>query len=199
MGGCNDPPAPPGTLTLTGRNLITLVWDASPTTGACAAIGYLVYVGKTRGASDVGVFGTQLTTMSAPVPPGTYFVRVTAFNNTRKESAPSNEQIIVVPADGISGVWSGSVVGRSFGAQGGPLTYEFVESPSGEVVATDPNNRFPRLEGRRYGTTLLLDRVDGRNCERWTLIVNDDVMTGEARYSCALFIPIWTVNLKRVP
>jgi hypothetical protein len=198
-GGCTTAPGPPGTLTwspIPAVTTVTLTWGASPG-GACAPVGYLIYVGTARGASDVGVVGTTATTVSGSLPPGTYYARVTAFNHTG-ESAPSNEQIISVVGLGVSGTWTGSVIGRSLGAQGGPLTYVFIETANGTVTANDPARRFPPLSGFRSGNLLVLDRIDGINCERWTLTVTNNTIQGEARYSCAIVgVPIWTVNLSR--
>jgi hypothetical protein len=198
-GGCTRAPDPPGTLTwspIPAVTTVTLTWGASPG-GACVPVGYLVYVGTARGASNVGVVGTTATTIAGALPPGTYYARVTAFNHTG-ESAPSNEQIISVVGLGVSGAWTGSVIGRSLGAQSGPLSYVFVETADGTVTATDPNRRFPPLRGYRVGNTLVLDRVDGINCENWILTIANNTIQGEARYSCGITgVPIWTVSLSR--
>lgn len=88
------PPGPPGTLTwsVTG-GVVSLSWGAA--TGAAS---YVIDAGTVSGITDIGSFplAGSGTTFNAPVPPGTYFVRIRAVN-AAGSSAPSNEVTVVVP------------------------------------------------------------------------------------------------------
>jgi hypothetical protein len=87
-------PGAPGTLSASvASRVVSLSWGA-----ASGAASYVIEAGSVSGASDIGVFplaGTS-TTFSAPVPTGTYFVRMRAVN-AAGTSAPSNEVTVVVP------------------------------------------------------------------------------------------------------
>lgn len=87
-------PGAPGTLGASvSGGVVSLTWGAA--TGAAS---YVIDAGSVSGASNLGSFplaGTG-TTFSAPVPRGTYFVRIRAVN-AAGSSAPSNEVTVVVP------------------------------------------------------------------------------------------------------
>ena len=89
------PPAVPGALTssVAGR-LVSLSWDAA----AGNATTYVIEAGTAPGLANLVVFptGTLDTTFVAPVPPGTYYVRVRAAN-AFGVSPPTNEVVVVVP------------------------------------------------------------------------------------------------------
>ncbi len=88
---------PPGAPTLSGSvsgTTASLTWTPSPTGGAPTS--YIIQAGTAPGASNVfnGNVGA-ITTLSAPVAPGTYYVRVRAVN-AGGVSGPSNEVTLVV-------------------------------------------------------------------------------------------------------
>jgi hypothetical protein len=92
--GCSGPPSAPSnlTVTVTGR-AVSLSWPAA--SGQPSS--YLLQVGSASGASnlfnaDVG----NLLSLSAIVPPGTFFIRVRA-RSACGASGPSIERMVVVP------------------------------------------------------------------------------------------------------
>lgn len=86
-------PERPGTLRASGSgNSVTLRWSA-PSSGTAPA-GYIVEVGSAAGLSNIGRFNVgATTTLSTTVPPGTYYVRVRAYN-ARGTSSPTNEVVV---------------------------------------------------------------------------------------------------------
>jgi hypothetical protein len=101
---------------------------------------------------------------------------------------------------GVQGTWTGTWRQISFPRPPSTVTYTFTEDSDGNVTAW--NNGVLLLRGRRYDDTLWLDRVDGRNCERWQLTVQGDTISGRGWYSCGqlgqLGIAIADLNLSRV-
>jgi hypothetical protein len=92
--GCAGPPSPPSTLSATvAGDVVTLTWPAA----AGEPTAYSIEVGSAPGLSDLLIFdaGSRLT-FAGKAPRGTYFVRVRA-RNACGASAPSVEQIVVVP------------------------------------------------------------------------------------------------------
>ena len=89
------PPAAPTNLvaTVVGR-VLRLTWHL----GGGNAESYVLEAGTSSGAANIATLDTGAldTDFTAPVPPGTYFLRVRA-RNTFGASAPSNEVTIVVP------------------------------------------------------------------------------------------------------
>jgi hypothetical protein len=89
-------PAPPSlnTPAISPTRTVRLTWDRSPALIA----GFVVEAGSAPGLSNLGTFPvTNGTTLTVPnVPPGTYYVRVRAWNYIGA-SAPSNEIIVAVP------------------------------------------------------------------------------------------------------
>jgi len=90
--------APAAPLGLTGSasgGVVTLAWTApagvSPTS-------YIVVAGSVSGGSNIVVYptGSTATSLAAPAPSGTYFVRVIA-TNACGQSGASNEVTVVVP------------------------------------------------------------------------------------------------------
>ena len=96
--GC-APPQPPTTLTGTVNGAtLTLAWQPSPTSG----VSYTVIAGSTSGASNIAQapVGTA-TTLTAPVPPGHYFIRVRAV--TPCGGTDSNEVELIVGSTQLPG------------------------------------------------------------------------------------------------
>lgn len=94
---CAAPPQAPTGLqfNLTGR-FVTLAWSA-PAAGP-APTSYTIVVGSQTGGADILILatGTTATSTGAPVPPGTYYVRIQA-QNACGVSGASNEVVVVVP------------------------------------------------------------------------------------------------------
>ncbi|MEZ5417340.1 MAG: fibronectin type III domain-containing protein [Vicinamibacterales bacterium] len=86
-------PAAPGTLTsaVTG-SVVSLSWGT-----ATGATSYVIDAGSVSGATDIGSFPVGgATSFSAPVPPGTYFVRIRGVN-AAGAGPPSNEAVVTAP------------------------------------------------------------------------------------------------------
>jgi hypothetical protein len=91
----NQAPAPPMTLhSSVSAGIVSLTWIAAP--GNTES--YVIEVGTASGQTNLGSFdaGVLDTNISAPVPPGTYYVRVRA-RNAFGSSGASNEVVVVVP------------------------------------------------------------------------------------------------------
>ena len=76
---------------------VLLTWEAPAVGGAPTS--YVLEVGSSQGASNLGVFdlgSTSLTLFVPNVPPGTYWTRMRAVN-AAGIGPPSNELIVVVP------------------------------------------------------------------------------------------------------
>lgn len=92
---CVTPLAPENFVFTRVARIVTLRWQP-PAPGA-APPAYIVEVGAVSGGSELGrAAAGSLTSVTTSAPPGTYFVRVRA-QNACGVSAPSNEQVIVVP------------------------------------------------------------------------------------------------------
>lgn len=92
------PPLPPLNLIgTTGGGQVSLQWSENPAGPTVA--GYRLEAGTGPGLANVGVvpLPTTTRTLSAPVPPGTYYARVRAANRAGL-SAPSNEVTLLVEA-----------------------------------------------------------------------------------------------------
>jgi hypothetical protein len=90
------PPLPgaPGTLThQAGAGTVSLAWQAA----AGAVDGYAIEAGSQSSLSNLAVLrvGNVLSFNTSGVTPGTYYVRVRAFNETG-QGAPSNEVTVIV-------------------------------------------------------------------------------------------------------
>lgn len=90
VGSAGAPPAAPSGLAATwSGGTVTLRWSASS-----GATSYVLEAGTTAGAVNIGVVDLGgATAFSAPVPAGTFYVRVRA-RNTFGASAPSNEVVL---------------------------------------------------------------------------------------------------------
>jgi len=93
VGASIGPPATPSNLSAAWSNtIVTLSW--APSSGATS---YALEVGSASGASNIGVLNVgNVTSFSAPVPAGTFYVRVRGVN-AGGTSAPSN-QLVLQPA-----------------------------------------------------------------------------------------------------
>ena len=95
-GACTSPSPPSSLRAFATPGGVSLGWDA-PSSGAIP-VSYHVVAGSTSGGSDRGsatLPGSQHG-LAAAVPPGPYFIRVTAVNACGT-SAPSNEATATVP------------------------------------------------------------------------------------------------------
>jgi hypothetical protein len=95
VGGCEIPVAPLDfRFSINGRT-VSLSWSAAPTGSAPTT--YVLEAGSSPTLANLLVANVGLeTVVVTTAPPGTYYVRVRA-RNACGTSAPSNEQIIVVP------------------------------------------------------------------------------------------------------
>ena len=130
------PPGPPRDAAASvAGNRLTLSW-LPPNTGG-AVTGYVVQAGTTSGAANVfnGAVGAA-TSVSAPLPAGTYHLRVLA-TGPGGASAPSNETTAAVPACTVpaapvlAGGRTGSVITVQWNTPvGGPVTGYTVQAGS---------------------------------------------------------------------
>ena len=137
MGGvsCAAAPGPPVLLTpVVAGTVVTLSWNA-PAAGDPPS-SYVLMAGSTSGSSNVAVFDTlsSATSFAAPVPNGTYFVRV-ASRNPCGESAPSNEMSFTI---GTAAPGAPSSLAAAVGA-GGSVTLNWAApvtggAPTGYVI-----------------------------------------------------------------
>lgn len=89
------PGAPTGLVFNVANRVVGMAWTAPAGT---PPTGYSLVVGSVPGGSDLLVYptGTTATSIAAPAPPGTYYVRVVA-TNACGASLASNEITVVVP------------------------------------------------------------------------------------------------------
>jgi hypothetical protein len=120
-GPCAVPGAPTNLVVIPASATVSLRWGA-PLTGGVPS-GYSLLVGSASGAANLGTFAVGLTTtMTAPSPIGSYFIRVVA-TNACGNSAPSAEVAFAVPPVGLSvpaGTYAGTVF--NYSPPGGTLT-----------------------------------------------------------------------------
>jgi hypothetical protein len=93
-------PLPPTLLPASVVNTVVgLAWTANATGGA--PTGYQLQAGSSPGASDIAILTVAAfpTTFVTAAPPGTYYVRVVAFNGLGA-SLPSNEIVVTVGGGG---------------------------------------------------------------------------------------------------
>jgi hypothetical protein len=94
--GFGTPPRPPtlNAPVVSPARTVTLSWARAPE----LTLGFTVEAGSAPGLANIATFPvTNLTTLTVPnVPPGTYYVRVRAWNYIGP-SVPSNEIVVTVP------------------------------------------------------------------------------------------------------
>jgi predicted phage tail protein len=93
--GAPQVPGAPGNLThQVTAGTVSFSWQAA----AGVVGGYVLEAGSQPGSSNLAVvpIGNVLSFSAAGVPPGTYYVRVRAFN-AAGQGPPSNETAVVVP------------------------------------------------------------------------------------------------------
>ena len=97
VGLCTSPPlAPTGLSGSAANGAVSIAW--TPAASGCTPSGFLVRAGSAPGSSDIGMFPVgAVTSLTAPVPPRTYYVAVLA-QNAAGVSGPSNEVQITVGA-----------------------------------------------------------------------------------------------------
>jgi uncharacterized delta-60 repeat protein len=94
-GTCTIPESPNGFIAGLRPGGVVLAWNA-PVSGAIPT-GYRLDVGSTPGANDVGSFPLPVgTSLSAPAPSGTYYLRLAA-TNVCGSSPPTADVLVVVP------------------------------------------------------------------------------------------------------
>jgi hypothetical protein len=72
-------------------NVVSLQWQ-----GTSEATGYLVEAGSAAGLANLALIPVGATSVSGPVPAGTYYVRIRAVSACGT-TPPSNEVTVVVP------------------------------------------------------------------------------------------------------
>jgi glucose/arabinose dehydrogenase len=90
--GCIPPVPPSGLAADVGGGYAEVFWDA-----AAGATSYVLEAGSAPGLSDVAVIPTPTRILGGPVPPGTYYVRVRAANESCGLGDPSPEIVVIVP------------------------------------------------------------------------------------------------------
>jgi hypothetical protein len=94
-GVCTIPETPLGLVAGVSAGTVSLAWNA-PVSGAIPT-GYRLDVGSAPGTSNIGSFPLPASTsLAAPAPSGTYFIRLLATNQCGN-SSPSLEVSFVVP------------------------------------------------------------------------------------------------------
>ena len=128
-----DPSAPANLQASTTGGVVTLAWTA-PTSGG-PVIEYVVDAGSSSQQSNLYSAAVGLTTtLSAPAPPGTYFVRVRA-RRTSGLSGPSNEVTVVVGGPGPCAALSPpTMLTHSVAGQLVQLSWPTVNGATGYVV-----------------------------------------------------------------
>jgi hypothetical protein len=91
--GTVQAPGAPRNLTSSGSgSTVTLQWAAPATGGTPTA--YVLEVGSASGLANLGAFNVgQVTTLTTSAPPGQYYVRVRALNESG-QSSPSNQIVV---------------------------------------------------------------------------------------------------------
>jgi hypothetical protein len=113
-GVCAPPGAPSGLVAAPVAGGVGLAWNPPATGGP--PTGYRLDVGTSSGATNLGAVPVGLvTSLAAPAPAGTYFVRVVALNACGA-SPPSNQVSFTVPLaiPNMVGVWDGQVFNAPF-------------------------------------------------------------------------------------
>lgn len=114
-------PGPPGAFSVgsSGTNA-SLTW-APPTTGGVPT-GYVIEAGTTSGSYNLGTVPVAGTSLVAPVPPGTYYLRVRA-QNACGAGAPTAEQVLTMAcvAPAAPGAPSASVSGSTANVAWAPV------------------------------------------------------------------------------
>ena len=90
--GCAPPVAPSGLAAEVGGGYAEVFWDAS-----AGATSYVLEAGSGPGLADVAVIPAVTRRLSGPVPPGPYYVRVRAANESCGLGDPSAEIVVAVP------------------------------------------------------------------------------------------------------
>lgn len=144
VGNCTAPP-PPATFTASSTdNVVNLQWTP-PASGVVQ--GYQVVAGSAPGLANIAVlpYPATVTSLGAPVPYGTYYVRVLA-TNVCGVSPPSNEVTLVVQPCaapptapvGLVGSHAGGIVTLAWTAPSGvaPTSYTVVagSAPGAEDI-----------------------------------------------------------------
>jgi hypothetical protein len=140
------PAAPVGLQAFLSGQHVGLVWG--PGAGGGAPLGVLLEAGSGPGLGNFGIVPLPASTsVTVPnVPPGSYFVRVYAYNGSGR-SAPSNEVRVDVPIGGgcsappasaVSATASGSAVAINWSGVPGVAGYrlDVASGPSGPIVAS---------------------------------------------------------------
>ena len=94
-GACVAPSPPMNVTATSGSGMIDIAW--SPPVSGTEPIAYTIRVAASAGGSDIGIFSVgSVSTVSAPAPPGTYFLRVLATNACGVSDA-STDVLVIVP------------------------------------------------------------------------------------------------------
>jgi hypothetical protein len=102
------PAAPVGLAHSVSGGVVTFTWSAGA--GGCAATHYVLSAGSAAGLSNLAAVNVGLTTsLSAPVPVGTYFVRVAAANAWGTSAASNEVTFTIGPGCTVPGAPEGFV------------------------------------------------------------------------------------------
>ena len=119
IGGGGGPPGAPAapTATVSGTS-VTITWGP-PSTGGAPTY-YVILAGTSPGGTELGSFNLgSLTSITAPLPAGTYYIRIIA-GNAAGQGAPSPEVSFTISAGGggsLNGTWQGTT------SQGVPIAF----------------------------------------------------------------------------
>lgn len=155
---CNAPPPTPGNAAAsvvvagapTKPAIVNISWAGVPTSGANAAVTYIVEVGNAPGVTNIAQFdarGTAVSTLQ-PANNGTYYVRVRSANACGR-SAPSPEPVVTVAGGMPAGQPSAAVTRGVYGeAEDGTVAV------AGEVVGSWGSRAvaFVKIEGNFLGS-----------------------------------------------
>jgi hypothetical protein len=130
------PPGAPSALTASATGTVLSVRWSAPATGGTVA-DYVLEAGRTSGAADLynASVGTA-TSLSAPVAPGTYFLRARARNAAGTGPASNEAQVVVggctAPSapTGVTGSLSAGVVKVQWSAVTGATSYVLRAGPT---------------------------------------------------------------------
>ena len=97
-GGSGGLPGAPSTPTVTQNgSLVTVSW--TPAASGGAVVDYQFEAGSAPGASNIAIVLTAIPTLSAPAPPGIYYVRVRARNASGL--GPASVEVVINVTGGV--------------------------------------------------------------------------------------------------
>jgi predicted phage tail protein len=158
--GGDRPGSPRNVVIETNDDVVELSWDPPMTGGQPTH--YVLVAGSSPGQQDIGALNVgQTTSLSIPVPPGTYFLRVIAVNQIGS-SDPSPETMFVVGPSAIGpSPWDGTWQGTT--SQGVPIAFI--------------------VENRRVKTVVVTGRFNGGICVSTVQDSTKDLINTQGQFS----------------